>query len=154
MQNRSCWMLFAALTLALSGCGSEETTGPSDGGTDASMMTPTDASLPSGAEMPIDWTTNAQSWRGMNGTMFLLRCPPNGAYSVAFGTEIYTDNSSICTAAVHDRRITRTEGGRVGIVIRPGMMTYLSSEGGAGFLSGPWDAWPGSFSFTFPGRMP
>lgn len=153
MQNRS-GLMFVAIVLALSGCGSEGTTDPSDAGTDASMMTPTDSSLPSGAEMPIDWTTNAQSWRGMTGAMFLLRCPPMGAYSVVFGSEVYTDNSSICMAAVHDRRITRTEGGRVGIVIRPGMMTYLSTEGGDHILSGMWDAWPGSFSFTFPGRMP
>jgi hypothetical protein len=144
----------AALALVLSGCGSEQPTGTADGGTDASMMTPTDVATPSGAEMPIEWTTDAQRWRGMNGAMFLLRCPPNGSPSVVFGSEIYTDNSSICLAAVHDRRITFAEGGRVQIVIRPGMMTYLSTKGGAHIMSGPWDAWPGSFAFTFPGRMP
>ncbi len=62
-----------------------------------------------------NWTTNAVSWRGNNGQQFTFDCPPNGTISSSlWGTDTYTDDSSICTAAVHASLISTSSGGDAG----------------------------------------
>jgi len=65
------------------------------------------------------------------------------------GVDIYTDDSSVCTAAVHAGLITLAQGGRVVIEIRDGLEAY---EGGAanGITTLEYASWPGSF--VFPGE--
>ena len=55
---------------------------------------------------PVDWGTNATGVRGSNGERFSFACPAGGAAGRIWGTDIYTDDSSICTAAVHAGVIT------------------------------------------------
>jgi hypothetical protein len=76
---------------------------------------------------PDAWLVNAVDHRGAIGQRFTYRCPPNGAGSHITGTGTYTDDSSVCSAAVHAGVITFEEGGTVVIEIRPGQNGYLGS---------------------------
>jgi hypothetical protein len=44
-----------------------------------------------------------------------------------WGTDTYTADSSICTAALHAGKITRDRGGIVTIELRPGEAVYTGS---------------------------
>ena len=82
--------------------------------------------------------------RGMNGQQFEFECPPGGEYDTIWGTDVYTDDSSVCTAAVHAGVITLEDPGTVTIEIRPGEDSYEESERN-GVTSQPYPAWGGSF---------
>jgi hypothetical protein len=62
-----------------------------------------------------------------------------------WGTNFYTDDSSLCVAAVHAGRIT-TSGGRITAMISGGRSSYTGSTRN-GVTSFPWDSWDGSYSF-------
>ena len=76
---------------------------------------------------PIDWETSAGGFKGEAGQTYKFRCPSNGTASVIYGSDVYTDDSSICTAAVHTGLITLRHGGVVTIEIRAGRSTYGST---------------------------
>ena len=63
-----------------------------------------------------------------------------------WGTDTYTDDSSVCIAAVHAGLITEDEGGRVVIEIAPGEESYTGSEAN-GITSTDYGSWSGSFTF-------
>ena len=56
----------------------------------------------------ISWTDAAILYRGRNGERIELVCPAigNAAMGAVWGTDIYTDDSAICAAAVHAGAIT------------------------------------------------
>ncbi|MEM1042536.1 MAG: LCCL domain-containing protein [Bacteroidota bacterium] len=93
----------------------------------------------------LSWTENAVSLRGNNGARYRFDCPANGTLRTVWGTDLYTDDSSICTAAVHAGEITQA-GGSVVIEIRPGAESYTGSERN-GVTSSNWGQWSGSFLF-------
>ena len=62
-----------------------------------------------------DWNDTATEFRGQNGAHFVYTCPSYGTASSVWGTDVYTDDSSVCTAAVHAGRITLAGGGSVTI---------------------------------------
>ena len=95
----------------------------------------------------IAWTDDAQSHRGQNNRTFSYALAPGGAEDSVWGTDVYTDDSSIGTAAVHAGLITFTAGGTVTIRILPGQSSYTGSTRN-GVTSGDWDAWDGSFEFV------
>ena len=72
----------------------------------------------------ITWTTEAESLRGRNGERFTYLCPANGSLNRLYGTDVYTDDSPICTAAVHSGLITPQAGGVVTIQIKPDAGSY------------------------------
>jgi len=76
---------------------------------------------------PIDWETSAGGFKGEAGQTYKFRCPSDGTAAVIYGNDIYTDDSSICTAAVHTGLITLRSGGVVTIEIRAGRSTYGST---------------------------
>lgn len=90
------------------------------------------------------WTTTATAHRGHNGRIVRFHCPANGRLGSVWGTGLYTDDSSVCTAAVHAGVITRARGGAVRIEIRPGAPGYAASSHN-GVTSGRWGRWSGSF---------
>lgn len=92
----------------------------------------------------VDWSTNAVKWRGQDGRSFTLRCPRDGAAGSVWGTDVYTDDSSVCTAAVHAGRIGLAAGGAVTIQVRPGGASYTGSARN-GVTSRDYGAWGGSF---------
>jgi len=102
-----------------------------------------------GAVAGSDWLASATALRGRNGERFEFRCPPGGgAGRGPFGTDIYADHSSVCTAAVHAGVITFASGGTVTIEIRAGQDFYAGSPGEGGVTSSAAGGWPGSFTFV------
>jgi hypothetical protein len=61
-----------------------------------------------------------------------------------WGTDLYTDDSSVCVAGVHAGRITLQGGGAVVIEIRPGATAYAGSTRN-GVDSAGYGEWGGSF---------
>ncbi|RPJ54794.1 MAG: hypothetical protein EHM23_28145 [Acidobacteria bacterium] len=101
----------------------------------------------SGPTQTADWATQADGWRGQNNRQFTLSCPAGGSISNRlWGTDTYTDDSSICTAAVHAGLISAARGGTVTIEIRPGLSSYQGSARN-GVSSRDYGAWSGSFVF-------
>lgn len=91
---------------------------------------------------PIEWSTNASRHSRELGEHFVYRCPPNGSPGEIWGTDVYTSDSSICTAAMHAGKITAEEGGVVILRIHRGVDLYAGTtrHGVASADLGPWDA--------------
>lgn len=86
---------------------------------------------PDAAATEIDWQTSPLDLdlRGMNGERYRFHCPPGKPLpSRVIGSGPYTDDSSICSAAVHDGALHAKDGGDVAIEIRPGEARYAGSE--------------------------
>jgi hypothetical protein len=96
----------------------------------------------------IDWQTSPLDLdlRGMNGEHYTFRCPPGKPLpSRVVGSGPYTDDSSICSAAVHAGAIHAKDGGEVAIEIRPGEASYAASERNYIRSAAYASAWSGSF---------
>lgn len=92
---------------------------------------------------------DATDHSGSNGQRFTYQCSPDGTADSIWGTNVYTDDSSICTAAVHMGVITLVSGGVVTIEIRGGRSSYKSSLR-HGIQSLSWGSWSGSFVVIVP----
>ena len=106
--------------------------------------------LPTTDEHPAagwGWHVSPRDRRSAVGQLFEYVCPPDGGLSDIWGTDVYTDDSSICTAAVHVGLILRETGGRVTILIRPGLDHYRGSIRN-GIVSTDYGPWAGSFVFV------
>lgn len=90
------------------------------------------------------WSTNAVTYRGQNGARFTYDCPKYGTVGGVWGTDIYTDDSSVCTAAVHTGVISLAGGGTVTIEIRPDAGAYTGSVRNR-ITSQTYAAWQGAF---------
>lgn len=97
-----------------------------------------------GACAPNDWGLNAAEHRGRIGEFVEYACPGGGALGSVWGTGTYTDDSSVCTAAVHAGAISRSSGGAVTIEILGGLASYCGSTRN-GVTSRDWGNWIGSF---------
>lgn len=95
----------------------------------------------------LQWNTNAQQFRGRNGQMVTVLCPPNGVPGSVWGSDLYSDDSSVCTAALHSGRVTLATGGLVLIQIAPGAPAYAATLRN-GVTSRPWGSWSGSFTIV------
>jgi hypothetical protein len=91
-----------------------------------------------------DWGATAAAFRGRNGTRVTYTCPSYGTARTVWGTDVYTDDSSVCTAAVHAGLITLAGGGHVTIEIQPGQRFYAGSARN-GVTSSQYGPWSGSF---------
>jgi len=69
--------------------------------------------------------SNMVGYRGQNGTQLLCLCTGAGGGGV-WGTNLYTDDSSVCRAAVHAGAIPAT-GGAVLVTVQPGTLSYAGS---------------------------
>ena len=77
---------------------------------------------------PIAWDTSAMGFNGENGRTYTFECPKNGYPVTIYGSDVYTDYSSICTAAVHAGLFSIEDGGTVTIEYRPGKPVYGSTD--------------------------
>jgi hypothetical protein len=93
------------------------------------------------------WSATATSHRGENGSVFTFSCPAPGVAYPVWGSGTYSDDSSVCTAAVHAGRITLTGGGRVSIMIARAENSYTGTTKN-GITSRPWGYWYGSYVFV------
>jgi len=99
------------------------------------------------ADVQGDWKTSATQLRGKNGQQFTFVFPAGGTLGSVWGTDLYTDDSSIATAAVHAGLITAAKGGKVTIEIRPGAASYAGSPRN-GVTSSGFGSFGGSFVFV------
>lgn len=105
--------------------------------------------VPSVAQGDGNWSTNAMSFRGRIGERLTVYCKPTATIPPVWGTDLYTDDSSVCAAGVHAGALKSDEGGSVTIEIRKGMDQYVGSPRN-GIESFSYRAWEGSFAVVLP----
>ncbi len=93
------------------------------------------------------WSDNATSLRGRNGTTVRFHCAPGGTPGTVWGTDVYTDDSSVCGAAVHAGLFDRANGGDAVLRILPGLPAYRGTARN-GVTTVNYATYPGSFSFV------
>ena len=94
----------------------------------------------------IDWSTTALSIPEAFAGPILLRCPGGGAMTFQiYGSDVYNEESSICTAAVHAGLFTRANGGNVFVRRDSGLKNYDAVDRN-GVKSTAWSG--GTASFT------
>jgi len=94
-----------------------------------------------------DWGTSAAQWEVKPGMRYSVILPPGGSAGSVWGTDIYTNDSSIGTAAVHAGLITFNAGGRVVIELLDGRDSYEGSTRN-GVTSSSYGDWGGSYRFV------
>lgn len=150
-------LLLTAIVLGSAGCSTSKNdnsaVGTSGGGqtstaTDNSNTAPS-APASAGEAKPTTWEANVTSLNGKDGETFTLVCSPGGTPHSVWGSDIYTADSSICTAAVHSGLITIQQGGTVTIEVRPGRTIYGCSERN-GVTSSSYGSYGQSFVFKTP----
>src|SRR5262249_34260727 len=85
-----------------------------------------------------------QNFRGQVGKTLLFEVT-GAANGAVWGTGVYTDDSSLATAAVHAGVLKAGEKGVVKVTIQAGQQAYQNSTQN-GVTSGNWDDWGGSYS--------
>jgi hypothetical protein len=113
--------------------------------------TPSDGSVPEGTDEKSPWNADAQQYRGKIGEKFSYKCPAGGERFPVWGVETYTDDSSVCNAAVQVGLISFAEGGDVEIEIGAAEDSYDDGVGND-VTSKRYASWGGSF--TFPEAPP
>jgi hypothetical protein len=155
-------VMLGAVSLILVACGTASSTAPPTAApTSTTTVTAPPASVappslpatttPTGLSTAdacgTDWVTSAGECGGEVGDQFLFQCPPGGREVPIWGTDTYTSDSGVCTAAVHAGRIDFAAGGSVVIEIRPGQDTYLGTARN-GVTSYEYGTWGSSFAFV------
>ena len=94
------------------------------------------------------WAVRPDDIEATVGSRYAFVCPAAGdpSYSV-WGVGPYTDDSSICTAAVHSGVITAAKGGTVTFDVTTGMESYKGSTAN-GVTTSEYGGWPRQFSFV------
>jgi hypothetical protein len=96
---------------------------------------------------PAGWFTTAEALECVFGSRHAYACSAGGSPGAVWGTDLYTDDSSICTAATHAGRITLAGGGLVTIEMAAGASSYTGSTRN-GITSLDYGlAWPCSYVF-------
>jgi hypothetical protein len=93
------------------------------------------------------WNVNASALPGSTGGRFVYTCPAYGSPGTVWGTAVYTDDSSVCSAAVLEGRITLAGGGTVTVELRPGQSSYKGSTSN-GVSSNSYGSWGRSFALV------
>ncbi|MDC0713472.1 S8 family serine peptidase [Stigmatella sp. ncwal1] len=88
-------------------------------------------------------TYSFTSYRGQNGKQIPCSCDAVSGGAV-WGTDLYTDDSNVCVAAVH-AGIISASGGTVTVTIQPGQSSYTGSTRN-GVTTYSYGSWAGSFS--------
>lgn len=99
------------------------------------------------SSMVIDCSFAAQWLEGEFGTVRTVTCPPgcDQSGSAVWGSNVYTDDSSVCVAAIHAGAISAS-GGVVDVEIVPGLETHPASTQN-GITTSEWGTWTRSFQF-------
>jgi hypothetical protein len=90
------------------------------------------------------WDAKAGQFRAYLGARFAYTCPPGGTAHTVWGSGVYTDDSSVCTAGVHAGVVTLAAGGGVTIEMRAGESSYSASTRN-GVTTVSYGSWGGSF---------
>ncbi len=95
--------------------------------------------------------TNLVGYRNKVGQIFQFTVTGTNTGAV-WGTDVYTDDSSVATAAVHAGVLAVGETKTVTLTVLPGQSSYTSSTRN-GVKASSWGAWSGSFSFAGAGAV-
>jgi hypothetical protein len=114
----------------------------------ATSIAPTTPASPT-PSIEVSWMADATVHRGENSKSFKYECSPDGTFWRIWGTDTYTDDSSVCTAGVHKGVITRERGGTVRIIIRPALESYRGTTRN-GVTTEPFGSWDGSYVVVEP----
>jgi len=151
-------LLLTAIVLGSAGCSklrNQNSTAGAGGGSasstsaDNSNTGPSSPPSSAGKGTPTTWEANATSLNGTDGQTFTVACSPGGTAHSVWGSDIYTADSSICTAGVHSGLITYQQGGTVTIELRPGRTIYGCSERN-GVTTSDYGSYRHSFVFKTP----
>jgi hypothetical protein len=158
---RSALLLIVTLSV-IAGCGDDDdkadTTTTSKASTtttakaDDTTTTASETKTTTATSDP-SWAATAAQFRGQDGSTHTQACTPNPdeQKGSVWGAGTYTDDSSICTAAVQSGLITFAEGGEVTYAIAPGLAEYDAGTAN-GVTSQRYGQWSGSM--TFPDAPP
>lgn len=105
----------------------------------------TGTEITSSAPFVTTWYANSAAFQNYTGELITYLCPANGFYDSIWGTDIYTNDSGVCTAAVHAGKISTLRGGVINFRILPGQASYAGSTRN-GVTSTSYGSWSGSFS--------
>jgi LCCL domain len=149
-------LLLSAIMFGSAGC-SKLTNQDSAAGGGHTSTSPDNSSPPSSpvpassavAGTPSTWEMKATSLDGTDGQTFTVSCSPEGREHSVWGSDVYTADSSICTAGVHAGLITYQQGGDVTIQLRPGRAIYGCSERN-GVTTSSYGSYQRSFVFKTP----
>mgnify|MGYP001286134720 CR=1 FL=1 len=100
-----------------------------------------------GAPIVLDnwhWNQGVSQFRGQYGQRYTMNCIKNGSEFAVWGSNPYTDDSPVCTAAAHLGLMTRAEGGSVTVEIRPAQKRFVGGDAN-GVTAFPWGPYPGSY---------
>jgi LCCL domain len=141
----------AAMVLGSAGCSKlkNENTGGGGHTSTSPDKSNTGQSPSAGQGTPTTWEAKASTLNGTDGQTFTLQCSPGGTAQSVWGSDIYTADSSICTAGVHSGLISYEQGGAVTIELRPGRTIYGCSERN-GVTTSPFGSYQHSFVFRTP----
>jgi hypothetical protein len=145
--HRRLFLPIAALAVLLvSACSTPAAATPEPTPERTLEATPTTAAAES-TPATDPWNLNAVEHRAAVGEEFTYDCPPadESRTDTVWGTDVYTDDSSVCTAAVHAGAITVEDGGEVTIEMMPGQALYEYSVQN-GIRSRSYGPWGGSFA--------
>jgi hypothetical protein len=139
------WVVAATAVWALGGCSVDVDTSAGSVPAGSAGVRPY-ATLPTSSETAAsaDWNTIPTMYRGRNGLRVRFDCPIDGTNGSVSGTDIYTDDSSVCYSALHFGRIGAAAGGPVVIEIRAGRSSYQGTTRN-GIISLGYGAFEGSF---------
>ena len=99
------------------------------------------------AQNSIGCGTAGSSLNGSTGTSINITCPTGCTNGSVWGTHIYSDDSSVCSAAIHAGAISAS-GGQTTVVIAAGQPSYSGSYAN-GISSDDWSmGWSRSFTFS------
>lgn len=107
--------------------------------------------LPTALEVPgqINCQMRGQELPGEPGTETTVYCPAGCGRATAWGTDLYADDSSICTAAIHAGVILAERGGLVRVTIEAGGRDFAASSRN-GVTTSRWRSWPRAFRVHTP----
>ena len=154
----SSWvvLLLAALVLGSAGCAKLISNANTGGGghtstsnDNSNTIQPPAPPSSAGTGTPTTWEANATSLNGKDGQTLTLACAPGGTVHSVWGSDIYTSDSSICTAGVHSGLISLERGGTVTVELRPGRSIYGCSERN-GVTTSAYGSYQHSFVFKTP----
>lgn len=97
----------------------------------------------------IDWSTTLDQLgvAGQAGSTHTYFCPPGGnASSAIWGTDLYSSDSAVCTAAQHRGLINAATGGQVTVLVL-GSQPGFAATSRNGVTSLQFGEWPRSYTF-------
>jgi hypothetical protein len=101
------------------------------------------------AQTPVTCEQAANTLAGDPGAAMTVLCPAGCGAASVWGTGVYSDDSSICTAAVHSGVLAPGSGGPVQLTIVGGQPAYVATTQN-GVTSSSWGEWNRSFAVSQP----